>query len=203
MHNIIRKAVRDFCLEYVEHPYLSYTEHGQHALFFQRLYKLIPPSKRHFLWNGNRACIIQKEYPTASNLGKPTRQHWDIAVIKIPPKSTEDRHSFDYFKLDGVVEFGMNEAYDHLQDDVERMSHPDSNLDYGIAVHFHRLSKPGGFISGRDWSPKSKRIVNKDDLLEMVVNLPIEIWYAMSDSTKSYENGVWRINTSGIEKVEK
>jgi len=37
----------------------------------------------------------------------------------------------------------------------------------------------------------------------MVVNLPIEIWYAMSDSTKSYENGVWRINTSGIEKVEK
>ena len=166
MRTLIRDAVKKFCLEFVEDPYLSYTEHGQHALFFERLYRAIPPDMRYFKWEGNRACVIQKEYPTATNLGKSTRQHWDIAVIRLPPKTVSEKNGFDYLHLEAVVEFGMNEEFDHLEDDVQRVSHSESNLAFGFIVHFHRLSVPGAHISGRDWSPRSSRIVRWDDLDE-------------------------------------
>jgi hypothetical protein len=36
----------EFCKEFVEHPYLCYTEHGLHALFFARLYERLPSPMR-------------------------------------------------------------------------------------------------------------------------------------------------------------
>jgi len=35
---VVRATARQFCLQFIKEPYLSYTEHGLHALFFTMLY---------------------------------------------------------------------------------------------------------------------------------------------------------------------
>ena len=77
-------ALVEFCKEFIEHPYLCYTEHGLHALFFARLYEKLPKSMRYFDFHKHRVCVIQKEYPTDHSLGKSRRQNWDISVITPP-----------------------------------------------------------------------------------------------------------------------
>jgi hypothetical protein len=197
MKNAIRQVVIDFCIDFVENPYLCYTEHGQHALFFARLYNAMPEERRYTSWKGEKVCVIQKEYPTADKLGRPKRQHWDIAVIKSPPRSIiEGAGSFDYLSLDAVVEFGMNEDLDHLVDDIDRISHPRSNVDYGFLVHLHRLSTPGTSLSGRDWSAKSKRIVSPVELAELINGKALEIYYGLRDITGTHESGLWLIDGS-------
>jgi len=78
---VVRKTVVDFCKDFIQDPYLCYTEHGQHALFYTMLYNALPPDQRTATWEGRSICLLQKEYPTAGKLGKPTRQHWDIALL--------------------------------------------------------------------------------------------------------------------------
>jgi hypothetical protein len=95
----------------------------------------------------------------------------------------------------------MNDALDHLEDDFDRISHAESNQDFGFIVHFHRLSIPGSCISSRDWSPKSKRRVNLHDLNTLALGENIEIYYAMSDLTNNYENGVWVMDEQGTVKL--
>ena len=198
MRELIRESVQVFCLEFLADPYLCYTEHGQHALFFSRLLQRIPESARYLMWQGERVCTVQKEYPTADKLGKSQRQHWDVAVIKSPPSSkTSGAKSFDYLRLEAAIEFGMNAAFEHLQDDIERLSHPDSNTDYGFAVHFHRLSDPTSLFSGRDWSPSSTRIVEKEMIREVVNDRPVEVYLGVSDSTGEVESGLWVIDGTG------
>ncbi len=201
MRSIIQDTIKLFCLEFIKNPYLCYTEHGQHALFFERLYRSIPSNQRYDYWDSKKYCVIQKEFPTAGKLGKPTRQHWDIAVIKSPPESIQAKNSYDYLKCEAVIEFGMNEAYDHLKDDVDRICHTKSNIEHGFVVHFHRLSIPGQHVSGRDWSPKSRRIIQRDQLFTLVRGKPIEIYYGMSDLSGTHENGVWVINQDGNKRV--
>ena len=67
----------EFCKEFVEHPYLCYTEHGLHALFFARLYAALPPDERYLEFAGKRVSVVQKEYPTHHHLDRPRRQNWD------------------------------------------------------------------------------------------------------------------------------
>ena len=98
---------RQFCADFVAAPYVCYTEHGQHAYFFALLYAALPESSRYVLFNGHRICVIQKEYPTATNLGRSQRQHWDISVIKVPPPSA-NRTRYDYLPLQAAAEFGEN-----------------------------------------------------------------------------------------------
>ena len=143
--DIIRQAIREFCLEFIDEPYTCYTEHGLHALFYTRLFNTFPEDRRYTSWLGKRVSVIQKEYPTAGNLGKPQRQHWDISVIKTPPESllASSSYSYDYLKLSVVIEFGMNESAEHLIDDIERVCHPDANVEEKFVVHFYRLSQPG------------------------------------------------------------
>jgi hypothetical protein len=199
----VRSAVREFCLEFVADPYLCYTEHGLHALFYTRLYQALPAGQRYTTWQGQKVCVVQKEYATAGNLGKPQRQHWDIAVIKTPPESLvgDPALSYDYLKLAAAVEFGMNEAGEHLLDDIERLCHPDSNVEQGFVVHLYRLSRPGAQFSNRDWSPRSPRILSPERVAKLARGRPVEMYYGMHDSTGRYVSRVWRLNPGAMEPL--
>jgi hypothetical protein len=199
MLETIRTTIIDFCLDFVRNPYLCYTEHGLHALFYTMLYNATPEEQRLIPWENRKVCTFQKEYPTADTLGKPQRQHWDVAVVKSPPESSHSGPgSYDYLKLYAVVEFGMNASMEHLKDDIERLSHVDSNVDHSFIVHLYRLSQSGSLFSNRDWSSKSKQILSPDDILELPRRESLEIFYGMSDSTGEYKSGVWSIK--GVDK---
>jgi hypothetical protein len=195
VNDTIKAIIREFICEFIQHPYLSYTEHGQHARFYHMLYEALEPHQRYLTCMGQKVCAIQKEYPTAGNLGKPQRQHWDIAIIKSPAKcATEKKPFYDYLKLEAIVEFGMNEAKDHLEDDIERVSHNDANADHRYIVHLYRLSKSGNRLSMRDWSPSSKRILKAADIKKMIpVGKSVSIFYGMYNDTDKSKNCIWLI----------
>ena len=195
--DIIRKIIQQFCSDFIENPYLCYTEHGQHALFYTMLFNALPSEERYSEWQGKRICVIQKEYPTAGNLGKPQRQHRDISVIKTPVESAKSP-PFDYLKLAAVIEFGMNESVKHLLDDVERISHTDANVEQGFVVHLYRLSKAGARFSNRDWSHKSKQIISPAQIAQLTSDKSVEIFYGMADSTSTYEEGLWLIKQGNV-----
>jgi hypothetical protein len=144
---------------------------------------------------GQKVCAIQKEYPTAGNLCKPRRQHWDIAIIKSPAESVpEKKHSYDYLMLEAIVEFGMNVAKDHLDDDIKRVCHGDANADHRYIIHLYRLSKAGNQFSMRDWSPSSTQVLTVADVKVMSpVGQSVSIFYGMYDDTDKSKNGVWLI----------
>jgi len=196
---IVRKTIIQFCKEFLVNPYLCYTEHGQHALFYSMLNTNLPAESLRTIWGGQEVCIVQKEYPTAHNLGRSQRQHWDISVIKTPVESLHpDRHGYDYLRLAAVVEFGMNEAVEHLEDDIDRLCHDEANLDTGFIVHLYRLSGPRPLFSKRDWSPKSKRILKLQTVAELSNEQDVEIYYGMADTTGTYESGLWRIQQGEV-----
>jgi hypothetical protein len=171
LEGTIEKFIRDFA----ESPYDCYTEHGQHALFFTKLYNALPEDKRYHMievapGHKERVCTIQKEYRTKVDLGKKRRQNWDIAVIKEPDCHVQN--NYDYLPLSAIVEFGMNEGLDHLVDDFLRVSHPEANADHRYIVHLYRLSGASDKISGRDWSANArdikKRFKEIKELLEQM-----------------------------------
>ena len=188
-----RQVTRQFCLDFVEHPYQCYTEHGLHALFFTRLYHALPDHQRYTWWNGHQVCVIQKEYPTAHNLGKSKRQHWDISLIRTPLEATDEdeKRPYDFFKLAAAVELGMNVPKKHLVEDIRRLCHKRSNVEQGFVVHLYRLTKPKAKFSRRDWSVKSPRILTPKEANESVAGKRVEVLYGMADSTGTYESGVW------------
>lgn len=194
----VRQSIVGFCRTFVKHPYLCYTEHGQHALFYTRLYNALPSEDRYTTWQEQRICVIQKEYPTAGDLSKSRRQHWDIAVLKTPPESLTTESGYDYLKLAAVIEFGMNESKKHLVEDLRRLCHADANLSQGFVVHLYRLSAPGALFSKRDWTSGSKRILSPQEVAELAADKPIEVYYALADSTGCYAPGVWLIKNGTV-----
>ena len=139
-------------------------------------------------------CVIQKEYPTASNLGKSTRQHWDVSVVETPPASiATGPQAYDFLRLSAAVEFGMNARKEHLVGDIERLSHPEANVGQGFVVHLYRLSEPGALLSQRDWSPNSARILTPDEAGELSRGTQVEILYGMYDGTRRHRQGVWLV----------
>jgi hypothetical protein len=197
---IVRQIARQFCLEFIKNPYLCYTEHGLHALFYTMLYNALPADQRYTIWHNHKVCAIQKEYPTPESLGKPRRQHWDIALIKTPPQSLVDgiASSYDFLRPAAVVEVGMNEAEEHLRDDIERLSHRNASVDQRFIIHLYRLSKPGAPLSDRDWSSASRRIVSKERVAEIATGKPMEVFYGLYDSTGKYAPGAWHIKEGTI-----
>ena len=199
---ILKQTIVQFCTEFMAQPYLCYTEHGQHALFYTRLYNALPPAQRYTTWQGQKVGVVQKEYRTAGNLGKSRRQHWDIAVIDTPPQSiAPKRFSYDYLKLAGVVEFGLNATKEHLLDDLDRLCHPEANVKNKFIVHLYRLSPARGLFSQHDWSPNSARVLIPTEVGRLSVNKPVEIYYGLADSTGEYENGVWHIVQGQIARL--
>ncbi len=190
----VRQTIIQFCAEFIEHPYLCYTEHGQHALFYARLYNALPLEHRYTTWQGKKVSVVQKEYSTAGKLGRIKRQHWDIAVIKTPAEGIEAKSPpYDYLKLAAVVEFGMNATLQHLEGDVDRLIHREANVLHGFIIHLHRLSKSSTQFSNRDWSPNSTRILTSEKVAEISIGRSVEIFYAMADSTGKYLPEVWHI----------
>jgi hypothetical protein len=200
---LIRSTLRDFCLEFYSEPYLCYTEHGLHALFFSRLHDALPEDQRYLEWNGRRMCAIQKEYATAHDLGKSRRQHWDIAVLRNPPV-TRGKPPYDFFEIEAAVEFGLNEGKDHLLEDMRRLSHPSSNVGTGYAVHIYRISEG---VSERDMSPRSTRVwpgessAEKDKLLAEVRRTKVTVYYVLVDATDTHKPEVLVLERSGIHQL--
>lgn len=54
MIEMVRETILSFCREFVESPYLYYTEHGQHARFYHQVYQSISEEKRYLEWNGQK-----------------------------------------------------------------------------------------------------------------------------------------------------
>ena len=200
---IVSYVLHKFGLEFVRQPYLCYTEHGLHALLFARLFDALWEDERYTDCDGQKVCVLQKEYPTAHDLGKPKRQHWDLSVIKAPAESIAegDQPPYDYLKLAAAIEVGLNEPEEHLREDIRRLFHGKANIDRGFVLHLHRLSKPGEPISGRDWSSSSGRIVSAERAREILeeeaskaaVDREVEVLYALTGETGGHEAGVWYI----------
>ncbi len=192
---ILENTIEAFCLRFLDEPYLCYTEHGLHALFSTWLYNALPPEQRYTDWYGRKLCVVQKEYPTAGALDKPRRQHWDIAVIQTPPQCWANKQpAYDYLRLAAIVEFGLNEARAHLEDDIARISHADANADKGYAIHLYRLSKPGEKFSGRDWSSKSAQICTPADVRQLVGGKSVTVYYGVWDGSGKHKTELWRID---------
>ena len=92
---------------------------------------------------------------------------------------------------------------EHLQDDIDRLSHPDAAIDLGIVVHLYRLSESGKLFSGRDWSARSGRILSVEDVADLVRTKPVEVYYGLHDRTGRHENCVWLIDANGMERLDK
>jgi hypothetical protein len=131
-----RSTLVEFCLDFLRWPYLCYTEHGLHALFFTRLYDALGSEERYSELNGQRFCVVQKEYPTAGNLGRSKRQHWDVSVIRHPVIVPVRTSAFDYLPLAAAIEFGLNCDSHHLEDDIQRLSHCESNVQNGFVCAY-------------------------------------------------------------------
>jgi hypothetical protein len=200
---VTRNTVVNFCREFISRPYLAYTEHGQHARFFTQLYNALPPEDRYTCCNAQELCVLQKEYPTSTNLDKSRRQHWDIALIKTPVAAPPRQMAFDYLPLAAVVEFGLNCASDHLEDDIARLCHPEANVDNRFVVHLYRLSRRGEKISGRDWSPESTILCLRESIQVVLrsTQVPIEVFYGIVDETNANPSGLWRIRSDRIDKL--
>ncbi len=178
--NKLEKIIENFCREFLDEPYLCYTEHGWHAYFY------------HFFitrWQeyGNSItakmpcvkdiCIIQKEFPTLSKLIFTTkRQHWDIAILDesggttttVNDLSNKQLKEQESQKLFAAIEFGMNADKNHFDQDLKRLKHKDAlgkQFEYGYVVNLVRI----GDISGRDRSVNPFSDVPVDDDEKIVV----------------------------------
>ena len=164
--NAFEQYLETFLKEFIRNPYLCYTEHGLHALFFARLYDALKTDALDD-FKGHQVCRVQKEYPTADTLGKSRRQHWDIALLDLPC----DARSYDSLPLWAVVEFGLNAKLDHLMDDLARVSHPKANTKRRYVVHLYRLSKSGAKLSSRDSTRGAdalRKYVRDDTLIDIL-----------------------------------
>ena len=139
--SIVENTIKEFCIEFIKNPYICYTEHGIHAYFYNRLYKNLPDESRYFEWDDKKICVIQKEYCMADACDKSQRQHWDISIIDTPPSfNFKLKPMYDYFTLNSAIEFGLNEGKVHLEDDINRICHPKSNVVNKYLVHLYRIS---------------------------------------------------------------
>jgi len=182
----VTKVLEEFLREFVKDPYLCYTEHGLHALFFQRLYAGIDPPTFSFTpptyGRSFEVCRIQKEYRTAEDLELTQRQHWDIAVIG----DRENDANYDSLPLAAVVEFGLNARLDHLVDDILRVRHKDANTHKAYIVHLYRLSDPSKnarISAARDWSRNYEDIKGEGRLEELTEKISV----LLSDDLKKIE----------------
>jgi hypothetical protein len=202
MERIVEHAVEKVCKQFCLSPYLSYTEHGLHAQLYHELVKSIPPRQLYADWKGQKVCVVQKEYPTAGKLGRPKRQHWDISTLDAPlAPSPHKSPGYDFFRLNSIVEFGLNAQPEHLADDLDRLRHVEANAANKFVVHLYRLSASGHRISGRDISPDSTAILPIEFVMRMLEQRKgsgIIVYYALWDKTKTFETQAWRLE-EGLE----
>lgn len=146
-----------------------------------------------------KVSVVQKEYPTAGTLGKSRRQNRDISLIKSPISAPCAKTPlYDYLRLGRAIEFGLNATREHLEDDIGRLSHSDSNVENGIVVHLYRLSEDK---SNRDLSPNTGQLVSPEDMLRMVRGTAIEAYCALSGSSGRHGSCAYRADNEGIHEL--
>jgi hypothetical protein len=96
----------------------------------------------------------------------------------------------------------MNADKDHLEEDIRRLSHPNSYVENKYIVHLYRISGPKPKVSNRDWTPRSKKILTLDDVFNLIKGTDIEIYFGVTDITDTHESGLWLINKKGITKIK-
>lgn len=200
---LTRDELEGFCHEFLEHPYLCYTEHGLHSRFASRLYRAMPEGSRYLTVGGYRICRTQKEYPTHMDLDRSKRQHWDVSMIAQADRLPTCVYPLDHMPSATVIEFGLNEPLAHLWDDIERLSHDGSNLHQGFAAHFYRLSENSSRPSARDCSPGAKHVRAAPAIQPLLAGTNIEVILVVVDPTKRNASGVWRITAHTIEPLTK
>lgn len=196
--NLTRRELVAFCKEFLKHPYLCYTEHGQHCRFASRLYQAMPADQRYQTLGGLRMCRVQKEYPTHRDLSKSRRQHWDVSLIAKAEELPQCRWPYDHLPLATVVEFGLNSNLDHLQDDVQRLAHTYSNVAQGFVAHLFRLSETQKRLSARDCSPHSRRLHTAQAIKPLLKGKKVEVYLAVFDPTNKNPTGLWRITADDV-----
>lgn len=194
---IVCDALDGFCHEFLENPYLCYTEHGLHARFYSALYPKIPRVHRYANVDGRQVCVLQKEYPTATDLGKSRRQTWDIAVL------AQDRIlkqglplKYDFLPLDCVVEFGLNYGRKHLVEDISRLGHDEASVENRFIAHFYRLSRPK--FSRRDIGSDNSAVLEAADIQKELKGSKVEAYLTVADFPRTDKSGVWRITVDTI-----
>jgi hypothetical protein len=204
MERIVEHTVEKVCKQFCLLPYLSHAVHGLQAQLYHELMQSIPPGQLYAEWKGQKVGMIQKNYRTASKLGKARSQHWDVAVLDSPLTSLLHKSpGYDFFRLNSVVEFELNARPEHLADILARLSHKDSNAINKHVVHLYRLSASGHRISGMDLSPDSDSILPIDTVMQMLEQRRgsgIIVHYALWDKTKTFETQAWRLE-EGLEPV--
>jgi hypothetical protein len=190
----------EFCREFLEHPYLCYTEHGLHALFFARLYQALPPEERYLEFAGRKVSVVQKEYPTHHHLGRPRRQNWDISVIEKPPVAPNVPHPYDHLKLAAVVEFGLNYDEDHIAGDIDRLSHESANVGLRLIAHLYRLGLDDR-ISSRVRSTDSTKIYTRPEILSMLQGKQVTVYYGLHDESGKRASGLWKLTADGEDGI--
>jgi hypothetical protein len=198
---LTRREVVAFCKEFLKEPYLCYTEHGQHARFACQLYHALREDERYQMVGAHRMCRVQKEYPTNMHLDRSRRQHWDVSLIARWPETPAGPVHYDHLSLATVVEFGLNCTQMHLEDDIERLSHPDSNVHQGFIAHLYRLSVAKSRPTRRDLSPRSKQLRAADAIQPLLAGTNIEVYFGVYDPTNKNPTGLWRITAAEIAPI--
>ena len=63
---------------FLRNPYLCYTEHGLHTLYYTQLFNALTPEQRYLSWAGQQVCVLQK--------AKRSRRDWSNASAQICSK---------------------------------------------------------------------------------------------------------------------
>src|SRR5262249_4344043 len=129
------------------------------------------------------------------------RQHWDVSLIAQALALPFEPHPYDHLPLATVVEFGLNCPLDHLQDDIQRLSHPESNVNKGFCAHLFRLSEARGRPSQRDWAPTSGRLRPATDIQNLLTGMSIEVYLGVYDPTGTIPAGLWLVTASGVTPI--
>jgi hypothetical protein len=112
------------------------------------------------------------------------------------------KHPYDHLPLAAVVEFGLNCGRSHILDDIERLSHANSNVGLRLAAHFYRFSIASNRFCGRDWSPKAKSLCAKEEIEGMLQNRqPVIVYYGVADGSDPTSSGLWRLSADNSKQL--
>ena len=55
---VVRQTIERFCREFIQDPYLCYTERGQHYLFYTMLFNALSPDQRYAMFENRKVCLL-------------------------------------------------------------------------------------------------------------------------------------------------